>query len=352
MRAESFKFLKDMLETPSPSGYEQPVQKVVRAWAKKYADEVRTDLHGNVTGVVNSKGSPRIMLAGHCDQIGMMVQHIDDKGYIFVNPIGGFDTMVLLGQRITVWGAKGPIEGVMARKPIHLLKGADATRAPKFSDLWIDIGVKKKEEALKHVQVGDPVTFKLELQEHMNGRYSAVGMDDKTGAWVVMDAIRRLKGKKFDAAVYSVSTVQEEVGLRGARTSAFEIDPQVGIAVDVTFATDHPGMDSKVSGEVAIDGGAVIARGPNINPMVFDMIQKVAKKKKIPHQINGVARPTGTDANAIQISRGGVAAGLISVPNRYMHSPVELVSLKDLDNCSKLLAEFILSVKKNTDFTP
>ncbi|MBI2191072.1 MAG: M42 family metallopeptidase [Planctomycetes bacterium] len=353
MRESSLKFLKELLETPSPSGYEQPVQRVVRAWAKKHADEVRTDVHGNVIAALNPKGRPRVMLAGHCDQIGMMVQHVDDKGFIFVNPIGGHDTMVLLGQNVTVWGEDGPVHGVMARKPIHLLRGtSEEAKPPKFTDLWVDIGVRTKDEARQYVQIGDPVTFRLGFTEHINHRASAVGFDDKSGAWVVMEALRLLQGKRLDAAVFAVSTVQEELGLRGAHTSAFGIDPQVGIAVDVTFATDHPGMDPKVSGEVQVDAGPVIARGPNINPVVCTQLQKVARRRKIPYQLNGVSRPTGTDANAIQISRAGVAAGLVSIPNRYMHSPVELVSLKDLEHASRLLAEFVLAVKRDTDFTP
>lgn len=353
MREESYQFLKDLLKTPSPSGYEQPVQKITRAWSQKYADQVRTDVHGNVIAALNPKGRPRIMLAGHCDQIGFMVQHIDDNGFLFINPIGGHDIMVPIGQAVTVWTSKGPMHGVLGRKPIHVLKDSnEATKAPKFADLWVDLGAKTKAEAKKRVQIGDPVTYRLEVTEHVNNRISAVGLDDKAGTWVVMEALRLLKGRKFEAAVFAVSTVQEELGLRGAKTSAFGIDPQVGIAVDVTFATDHPGMEAKLSGEVSLDKGATIARGPNINPVVHDILVKAAKRKRIPHQLNGVSRATGTDANAIQISGAGVAAGLVSVPNRYMHSPVEVVSLKDLDNCAKLLAEFVLSVKKTTDFTP
>ena len=353
MREESLKFLKALLQTPSPSGYEQPAQKIVKTWARKYASEVKTDLHGNVIASVNPKGSPRIMIAGHCDQIGFMVQHIDDKGFVFINPIGGHDTMILLGQEVVIWGAEGPVTGVMARKPIHLLRGeSSANKAPKFTDVWVDIGVKKKDEAKKYVEIGDPVTYRLNVTEHLNGRLSAVGLDDKAGTWVVMEALRHLKGQQFDAAVFSVSTVQEELGLRGAQTSTFGIDPQVGIAVDVTFATDHPGMDPKVSGEVSLDSGAAIARGPNINPVVFDTLVKTAKRRRIPYQVNGISRATGTDANAIQVSGAGVAAGLVSIPNRYMHSPVEVISLKDLENCARLLAQFILSVKKTSDFTP
>lgn len=354
MRTESLDFLRKMVETPSPSGYEQPVQKVVREWVSKFADEVRTDLHGNVIAAKNPKGSPRIMFAGHCDQLGLMVQHIDDEGFIYVNPIGGHDPIVLVGQCVIVWGPKGPIKGVMARKPVHLLarNNDELSKAPKISDLWVDIGVKDKKEAESIVEMGDPITWDLKITELRNDLMAAPGFDDKTGAWVVMEALRILSTRKFDAAVFAVSTVQEEIGLRGATTSAFGVEPQVGIAVDVTHATDHPSMEKKISGEVNLGKGPVIARGPNINPVVYDVMVKTARSKKIPFQLNGQSRATGTDANAIQISRAGVATGLVSVPNRYMHSPVEVISLKDLENCAKLLAEFVMAVTKQTDFTP
>lgn len=352
MRNESLKFLQDMLESPSPSGYEQPVQKVVRKWANKFASEVKTDVHGNVIASLNPDGHPRIMFAGHCDQIGFMVQYIDDNGFITVNPIGGHDVMVLIGQNFACWTKQGAVPGVVARKAIHLLSGDERNKVPQITDLWVDIGAKNKKEAEKLVNVGDPVTYHLGLRRLRNDLAVAPAMDDKVGVWVVMEALRLLSDKKFEAAVFCVSTVQEEVGLRGAVTSSFNLAPQVGVAVDVTHATDHPGADKKVNGTVDLHKGPVVYRGPNINPVVYDLLSESAKRSKIPYQPNGAPRPTGTDANAIQLSRGGVAAGLVSVPNRYMHSPVEMVSLKDLENSAKLLAEFVLSVKKDTDFTP
>ena len=365
MRTESLSFLRQLIETPSPSGYEQPVQRVVRAYVSHFVDEVKTDLHGNVIAVLNPKGFPRIMFAGHCDQIGLMVQHIDDDGFLYVNPIGGWDVNVLIGQPVSVWSFDGKrgevkeVKGVIARKPIHLLREEDRRKAAELKDLWIDIGAKDKKEAKKLVSVGDCVTFELSFRQLRNGFAAAPGMDDKVGAWVVMEALRLLAesrrsrgAKMFDASVFAVSTVQEEIGLRGAHTSAFSIEPTVGIAVDVTHATDYPTMDKKLSGEVSLGKGPVIYRGPNINPVVFQQLVRSAKKIRIPYQPAGASRPTGTDANAIQISRGGVAAGLISVPNRYMHSPVEMVSMGDLENAAKLLAEFALGVKKNSDFTP
>ncbi len=218
----------------------------------------------------------------------------------------------------------------------------------------MDIGVKDGEEAKKLVRIGDPVTFKLEVREMRNGLINAPGIDDKVGAWTVMEALRLVSERKSElkAAVFAVSTVQEEVGLRGAITSAFGIAPQVGIAVDVTFATDHPATDKRQTGEIKLGAGPVIYRGPNINPVVFRRLVSAADENGIPYQLAGASRPTGTDANAIQISRSGVATGLISVPNRYMHSPVEVVALSDLENAAKLIAAFILTLTPDDDFTP
>lgn len=352
MEQQSREFLRRILETPSPTGYEQPVQQVVREWAGQYAHEVRTDVHGNVIACLNPQGGPRVMLAGHCDQIGLLVQHVDDNGFLFVNQLGGHDLTVLIGQNVIVWSKEGPIPGVMARKPIHLMRDDEDKKPPKMTDLWVDIGVQNREEAQKLVDVGDPITWTLGLREVRNGLVVSPGFDDKAGVFVVMEAFRLLAGEKFAASVFSVSTVQEEVGLRGATTSAFSIDPQVGIAVDVTFATDHPAVDKKMTGEVSLGKGPVIHRGPNINPVVYDRLVQAAQAKGLPMQLCGSARPGGTDAAAIQISRGGVAAGLVSVPNRYMHSPVEMVSLDDLQHGAELLAEFVLRLAADTDFTP
>jgi endoglucanase len=354
--AESLELLRSLLETPSPSGYEEAVQEIVFEWASKYADNVRKDVHGNVIAELNPSGHPRIMLAGHCDQIGLMVQHIDDNGYLFLSAIGGMDVAVLIGQRVVVWSRRNgklvAVHGVIARKPIHLLPEAEREKLPKVNELWVDIGVRSRREAEKLVSIGDPVTFELKFQMLRNNVFCASGLDDKVGTWVVMETMRLLSGKKFEAALFAVSTVQEELGLRGARTSAFGINPHVGIAVDVTFASDHPEIDKRQVGDIKLHRGPVIYRGPNINPKVFDMLVSVARKKGIPFQVAGISRATPTDANVIQITRAGVATGLVSIPNRYTHSPVEVASLNDLENTSKLLAAFIQEVKHDTDFTP
>jgi endoglucanase len=352
MQDGSLAFLKSLLQTPSPSGFEQRIQEVVRTWAKSYADEVRTDRHGNVIAIRNPNGKPRIMLAGHCDQIGLMVQHIDDAGFLYVQPIGGWDIQILLGQNLTVWTRQGPVNGVVSRKATHLLTTEERNKVPQFTDLWIDIGVKNKDEAESLVTPGDTVTVDLHFREMRNGLVTCAGLDDKVGVWTVMETLRLLDGKPLQPAVFCVSTVQEEIGLRGATTSAYGIHPTIGIAVDVCHATDTPGNDKKQVGDTRLASGPVVFRGANINPHVFDMLEKSAKTKDLRVQVRGQPRATGTDANVIQLSRDGVAAGLIGIPNRYMHSPVEIVCLDDMDKAAQLLAEFCTIVTPQMDWTP
>ncbi|NUQ62988.1 MAG: M42 family metallopeptidase [Pirellulales bacterium] len=352
MEPDALDFFKRILETPSPSGYESTLQKVVRDYVSPFAEKIQTDVHGNVMAV-KSPGSPlRVMLAGHCDQIGLVVGHIDSEGFLYVQAVGGWDPQVLVGQRMIVWSAEGPIFGVIARKPIHLLTEEERKQVPKLKDLWLDIGAANKEEAEKSVRVGDPVTVELAYREMRNNRAASPAMDDKCGVWVVMEALRRIDTKKLNCAVYAVSTVQEEVGLRGARTSAFHIDPQVGIAVDVTHATDCPTIDKKQEGDISLGGGPVIYRGPNMNPKVVDRLIDAAVDNEIRYQLAASGKATGTDANSIQVNRGGVATGLVSIPNRYMHSPVEMISLDDMDRAADLLARFCEALTPDADFIP
>jgi tetrahedral aminopeptidase len=353
VESSSLEFFKRLLETPSPSGYESQLQQVVRDYVEDFADDVQTDLHGNVIVIKNPKATQRVMLAGHCDQIGLIVQHIDDQGFLYIQPIGGWDPEVLIGQRMTVWSETGPIPGVIARKPIHLLTEEERKQVPKMKDLWLDIGTANKEEAEKLVRIGDAVTVQLVFQQLQNNFAVSPAMDDKTGCWVVIEALRRAgKRKKVKCGIYAVSTVQEEIGLRGARTSAFGIDPQIGIAVDVTHATDCPTIEKKEEGDVRLGKGPVIHRGPNMNPKIVARLVQAAEDSKIPYQLAATGKATGTDANAIQINRSGVATGLVSIPNRYMHSPVEMVSLDDVDRAADLLARFVEGIDPGADYRP
>ncbi len=354
MTPDGLHFLKTLLETPSPSGYEGAIQAVVRQHISPFADEVKTDTHGNVfaTRFASDSNGPRILLAGHCDQIALMVQFIDSDGFLCIQPIGGWDVQILLGQYLTVWGKAGPIPGIVARKAIHLLTPDERKKVPEFTELWVDIGAKNKAEAEALVRSGDTLTFALGYRELLNGFAASPAMDDKVGVWVAMEALKLLQGRPLRSSVYSVSTVAEEIGLRGATTATYTVNPQVGIAIDVCHATDTPGGDKKLLGEVKCGGGPVIYRGPNMNHKVVELLEEVAKQHAIPVQICGAPRATGTDANAIQISRSGVAVGLIGIPNRYMHSPVEVIHRDDLSNAARLLAEFCAAVGPERDWTP
>lgn len=353
MRKESLGFLEEIMSLPSPSGFEQPVQRVVRKQVAKYAHEVKTDVHGNVVATLNPQGSPRVMLAGHCDQIGLMVQHLTEEGFVHFSAIGGIDTSVVPGLRVVIHGPKGPVPGLIGRKPIHLQTPEERKNAKiEIHKLWIDLGVADKQAAEKVIEVGNAITFDLGLTRLQDQRVVGAGFDDKVGVFVVMEALRLLARRKLDCAVFAVSTVQEELGLRGARTSAFSINPQVAIAVDVTFATDHPDMDKARIGDIKLGAGPVIARGPNINPVVHELLVQAAKQKRLSWQTEAIPKASGTDANVMQISREGVAAGLISVPSRYMHTPVEVISLDDAANAATLLAEAVAGIGPDRDFIP
>lgn len=352
MESQPKEFLKALLAAPAPSGYEEPVQAVVRAYAQHFADEITTDLHGNVIVGKNVDAPVRVLLAGHCDQIGLVVTYIDDQGFIYIKPIGGWDPQQLIGQRMTIWTQSGPIPAVISRKPIHLLKEDERKQVVKLEEMWLDIGATDKADAASAVRIGDPVTLELGYQEMRNGLANAPGMDNVTGVWVVIEALRRAAEKGINVGVFAVSTVQEEIGMRGAITSTFGVAPQIGIAVDVTHATDCPTIKKSEHGDVKLGGGPVIDRGPNVNPRLFQRLVDTATAANIPYQIAAHGRGTGTDAYTIQISRAGVVTGLVSVPNRYMHSAVETIALTDLDGCADLLASLISGLSGDEDFTP
>ncbi|MCK5289005.1 MAG: M42 family metallopeptidase, partial [Candidatus Omnitrophica bacterium] len=336
----------------SPSGYEAEAAKKWSERTKKYSDTIKTDVHGNSIAILNEKGSVKIMLTGHIDEIGYMVKYIDKDGYIYFSTVGGIDAHLIPGQRIIIKTRKGKVLGVIGKKPVHLLEEGERTKVAKIDQLWIDIGVKNEKEAKNLIDIGDIAVPAVGFEDLIDDRVIGRAFDDKAGAFVVSETLKFLSKDKFKAVVYGVATVQEEIGLRGAKTSAYGVSPDIGIAIDVTFATDFPGMDKKKVGDIRIGAGPVIARGPNINHKVFDLMVKAAKENKIPYQIEGISRGTGTDANAIQLTKAGVATGLLSIPLRYMHTPVELVSLLDVINTAKLLRAFILKIDDKISFLP
>ncbi len=354
MRARSLEFLKRLLDAAGPSGFETGPARVWRAEAGEFADHVTTDISGNSTASINPDAEPRVMFAGHIDEIGLMIVHIDDDGYLHFSTIGGWDPQVLVGQRVRILSRTRMIDGVVGKKAIHLIRNEDRDRASKLSDLWIDIGAKTKADALKRVRVGDPAVLAASAIELPNGRIVSRSIDNRIGAFVVLEALRLLARRRPKAGVFAVATTQEEIAVLGggARTSATDLDPAVALVVDVTHATDHPNVEKKEHGDVRLNGGPVLSRGSAVNPVVFEMLVETAERAGIPYAISAAPRDTGTDADVIYTAQRGIPTGLISVPNRYMHSPNEMVATADLERTAKLLAAFTRSVTARTDFTP
>lgn len=353
MTEDNFSFLKKLVETPSPSGFEQPAQQVIRQQLSGSAAEMKTDVMGNLIARYGRSDGLRVMLAGHCDEIGFMVQFVDDRGFIYFGAIGGVDPHLSPGQRVTIHTAQGPIPGVIGKKAIHLIEPKDRDTVVKLKQQFIDIGCSSRGEVEQLIQIGDPVTFAVGLQKLQGDRATARAFDDKMGAYIVTEVMKQVRIQaECPCDLYTVSTVQEEVGLRGGATSTYGVNPDVGIVVEVTHATDYPEVEQSSIGRVELGKGPVIARGANINPRLFEMLIDSAKSENIPVQIIGVPRATGTDANVMQLSRGGVATALLGIPLRYMHTPVETLSLCDLDAAIKLLSAVVMRMERATSFIP
>ena len=356
MDDNAFDFLKKLLDAAGPSGFETPAARVWRAEAERFADDVTTDVQGNSSARLGSGGAPRIMLAGHVDEIGLMITHVDDDGFLYVDGIGGWDPQVLVGQRIRFLTRKGDVIGVVGKKPIHLIKAEEKEKAVKLTDLWVDVGAGSREEATERgIRVGDPGVVDTQLVELGNRLIASRAVDNRVGAFVVLEVLRALsQGDRPVAEVTAVATTQEEIGFNGggARPSAYRIDPQLAIAVDLTFSTDAPGVEKKQVGEHKLGSGPVLSRGSAIHPLMFERLAETAEREGIPYTIQGSPRFTSTDADAIYLQRQGVATAVVSVPNRYMHSPNEVVSLDDIDATIKLIAAFCRGIKADDEFIP
>jgi len=353
MKKQDFNFLKELVETPSPSGYEQPAQRVIKRQLDGVADDLKTDVMGNLIARLNGQGGPKVMLAGHCDEIGFMVQFVDDRGFIYFGAIGGVDPHLSPGQRILIHTEHGDVPGVIGKKAIHLIEPKDRDTVIKLKQQFIDVGCSSREEVEELIQIGDPVTFAVGVQTLQNNRATSRAFDDKMGAFIVTEVMKQIKAfGKIESDLYAVSTVQEEIGLRGAATSSYGVNPDVGIVVEVTHATDYPDVEQSSIGRVELGKGPVIARGANINPALFKLLVDTATAEKIPIQIIGVPRAMGNDANVMQLSRGGVATALLGIPLRYMHTPVETLSLSDLDQAIKLLVAVVKRIDADTSFIP
>jgi len=352
MREQSLQFLKTLVNTPSPVGHEVRGQRVWLDYAKQFAAESFSDAYGNCVAVLNKGGSPRLMLAGHADEIAMVVNYITDDGYVYVRKMGGVDAAITKAQRVVIHTRNGSIKGVVGNVAPHLMKEEKDPKPPKIHDLFIDIGVSSRADAEKILRVGDPITLADEFDLLRNDLAVARAFDNRIGTFAVAEALRLLKESKtrLQAEVCAVSNVQEEVGLLGARQIAYSLQPDIALVVDVTHATDYPCINKPQHGDVKVGKGPTITHGGCNHPDVVERIEAVAKAKKIPLQHEAMSNTSGTDTDAIFWTRGGIASALISLPNRYMHSPVEVVSLKDLEMIPELLAAFAQSLKKGEHF--
>ena len=353
METAHLEFLKELLETPSPTGAEVPVANLVRERVADVADEVQTDVMGSVHARLEGKGNgPSLMIAAHMDEIGLMVTYVSTEGFLSVAAVGGVDAAILPGMRVDVHTAGGPLRGVVGRKPIHLIEPDERKTVTPISDLVIDLGM-PAEEVKKAVRVGDVITFGVGFECFGDGMAVSRAFDDKCGVWVAVRVMEELAAAgRAQGAYIAAATVQEEIGVRGGQTSAYGVCPDVAIAFDATHATDYPGIAKTKYGEITCGKGPVIARGPNINPVVFDRLVAAAEAEGIPYQIEAEPGVTGTDARAIQVARGGIPCGLLSVPLRYMHTPTEVVCLADLEATVKLLVRFALDLDEDASFVP
>lgn len=354
MKKKHVKFLKQLLETPSPTGFEEPAAALVRERLSDVADEITTDTMGSVRALLSGaeEGAPTLMLAAHMDEIGLMVTYISDEGFLSVASLGGVDAAILPGMRVDVHTARGVLRGVVGRKPIHLIEPDERKNVTPLSGLVIDLGLKPK-RVKKLVSVGDPITFGVGFERFGDGMAVSKCFDDKCGVWIacrVMEELAKAGGAPGDFIV--AATTQEEIGTRGAMTSAHAVNPDVALAFDVTHATDYPGIDKTKYGKIVCGAGPVIARGPNINPVVFEHLVAAAKAEGIPYQLEAEPSVTGTDARAIQVTRSGIPTGLISVPLRYMHTPTEVVCLADLQATVRLIARFARDLSADASFVP
>jgi endoglucanase len=352
MREASLHFLKTLVNTPSPVGHETRGQRVWLDYAKQFADETFSDAYGNCVAVLNKGGGPRVMLAAHADEIAMAVNYIDDNGFIYVRRMGGVDAAITKAQRIVIHTRGGAVKGVVGNVAPHLTKMDGEPKLPKIHDIFIDIGVSSRKEAEQLIRVGDPITLTDEFDILRGDLAVARAFDNRIGTFAVAEALRLLKESKakLNCEVCAVSNVQEEVGLLGARQIAYSLHPDIALVVDVTHATDYPTVSKAQHGDTRLGKGPAITHGGCNHPEVVKRLEEVAKKKKIPLQHEAMSASSGTDTDVIFWTRGGIASALISLPNRYMHSPVEVVNLRDLEMIPQLMAAFVQSVKRGEKF--
>ena len=347
--SETPELLQRLLSAPAPSGYEGPAAAVWREGAS-FA-RLSTDGIGSSIAEIGDEGAkPLLAVVGHIDEIGLVVTHVDEKGFIYFAPIGGWDPQILVGQRVRVEARDGATVGVVGRKAIHVLKEEQRKVAVELDGLHIDVGAADRDRALELIRIGDPVVIACDPVQVDGGRLVSRSMDNRLGAYVALESLRRCHERgKLSGRMVAIASVQEEIGLNGGATSTFTVAPDLAVAVDVTHATDAPGMEEKQLGSHPLGSGPSIGRGSTLSPKIFELLCETAERLGIDYTVEASGRRTGTDADAIQISKGGVPAGIVSIPLRYMHSPVEMVDLGDLEAVVELIAGFTESLEADVD---
>lgn len=351
MNDEQFAFFRQVVETIGPSGYEQQAQRIWRERVQDVADSVKTDALGNCIASINGDARPRVMLDAHIDQIGFLVRYIDENGYIYFATIGGFDPSTLAGNRVQIIGKNGPVLGVVGRKPIHLLDPDERKKAPELKNMWIDIGAANKEAAEDVLGVGDAGGRYHPMERLQGNVVTCAALDDRVGSYMMAETFRNLAANRPKVGVYAASSVQEEIGLRGARVSAYDVDAEIGIALEVTWTSDHPQAPKTELGDIRVGAGPVLFRGANTNPKVFERMVEAARAAGAPYQVDAIAGGTPTDQNAMQLSRSGMATALMSVPTRYLHTASEILSLDDVDAAVAILTRFVQDLDESADFS-
>jgi endoglucanase len=354
LREQSLDFLTSVVVTASPSGFEQPVAGLYRDYVCPFAHSVTTDVMGNVIATINPKASMRIMFAGHMDEIGFIIHYIDENGFLYFSTIGGTDVATEIGQRVWVHGRE-KVAGVIGRKAIQTFQPSDSSQTPTLKELWIDIGAKSREDAEQVVKIGDPVTVQADFAFLRGSQVVGRAFDNKAGLFIAAETLRCLAqegGVHPDVGIYLVGTVQEEIGSRGAQTAAFNIAPQTGIAVDMGVAMDYPRARPEEQGRLDLGKGPGLSQGANTNPVVFELLKSAAEEQGIPYQVVATGGKSPTDGRKLQTNRSGVAAGILSIPLQYMHTPSEVLCLDDVQACIDLVCAYCRRITPETDFTP
>jgi endoglucanase len=360
--------LRDLLAARGPSGYESAPARVWADAARTFGAEVGIDVVGTPSarvapragerdaragGATGDAGGPRrLVVMGHIDEIGLIVTHIDDEGYLWFREVGGWDAQILVGQRVVVATREGEVAGVIGKKPIHLLREEERKKVAEVRDLHIDVGAKEGEQARAMVRIGDVAVIEGDPVQLPNGRIASRALDNRLGSFVALQAARLVSeaGGAGGWEVVAVAAAQEETTFGGSRTSAFSLAPDAAIVVDVTHATDAPGIEVKEAGKHELGSGPVLSRGSTLHPRLFELLHETAEQEKIPFTVEAIGRNTGTDADAVHLARGGIPTGLVSIPLRYMHSPVELVQLDDVHAAARLIAATALALDAETSF--